>query len=167
VPSINEVLAWPISDWSRSASPSMTTNATTDVQKPKLMNLPRTRRAGEAAPMELLWLNSRLSETGTPERAFPGRSELRATAHSSLPPSTAVCLTPRGRARTGQTFYPEVIPFNCCSISSAHLFVPTLTPGRQRRRRSTGHSRNHFLQAMLSRSAHSGRPGCAPGVVSK
>jgi hypothetical protein len=60
VPSINEVLAWPISDWSKSASPSITTNATTEVQRPRLRNLPRTRRAGEGELMELLWLNSRL-----------------------------------------------------------------------------------------------------------
>jgi hypothetical protein len=60
VPNIYRTLAWPISDWSMSASPSITTNATTDVQKPKLTNLPRTRRAGEAALMEPLWLNSRL-----------------------------------------------------------------------------------------------------------
>jgi hypothetical protein len=146
----------------------MTTNATTDVQKPKLMNLPRTRRASVAALMELLWLNSRLSETGTPERAFPGRSELRATAHSSLPPSTARVPHPlAGEHAKDKHFSQRSFLFNCCSISSAHLFVPTLTPGRQRRRRSTGHSRNHFQQAMLSRSAHSGRPGCAPGVVSE
>jgi hypothetical protein len=47
VPNINSTLAWPISDWSSSASPSMITNARTDVQKPKLTNLPRMRLAGE------------------------------------------------------------------------------------------------------------------------
>jgi hypothetical protein len=47
VPNMKSVVAWPISDWSRSASPSMTTNATIAVQKPRRTNLPRMRRAGE------------------------------------------------------------------------------------------------------------------------
>jgi hypothetical protein len=49
---MNTVLAWPISDWSSSALPSITTNATAEVQSPKLKNLPRTRRAGEGALMD-------------------------------------------------------------------------------------------------------------------
>jgi len=51
VPNMYNVLAWPISNWSRSASPSITTNASADVQRPKLMDLQRARRAGEEALM--------------------------------------------------------------------------------------------------------------------
>src|ERR1019366_9340084 len=51
VPNMNRRLACPISDWSKSASPSTTTNATTDVQKPKLTNRARTRRAADGAFM--------------------------------------------------------------------------------------------------------------------
>lgn len=60
VPNINSQLAWPISDWSNNASPSMITNARIDVQKPKLTNLARIRRAGEGVLTGYsLGLNSR------------------------------------------------------------------------------------------------------------